>query len=246
MTNEPRIMLKRLLSIAVCGLSCTLLCAEDTTSTVDRPAEKIVITEAQKADLPANGSLRMTNAIGELTIEAWDEPGMEITTIKSTKTAVDAKDRDAANKLLASVKVVTERKDQGLVISTTYPTHPKLARLFIGMTEFDLEYRIKVPRTTSLTIDEVMGEVHIDNIAGELHIMNHLGETTVRLPDGAYSIDARSKIGSVESDFPGTSRGLKWFVVRWPGQAFTSNALPAPQKIFLRAGFGDILILKQH
>ena len=50
------------------------------------------------------------HAVGELTITGWDQPNVEITTIKATKTVVDSKNRAAADKLLESVKVATERK----------------------------------------------------------------------------------------------------------------------------------------
>ena len=47
-----------------------------------------------------------------------------------------------------------------------------------------------------------MGEIHIDNITGDIRATENLGQITVRVPDGAYSIDAKSKLGAVESDFP--------------------------------------------
>ncbi len=114
------------------------------------------------------------------------------------------------------------------------------------MTDFDLEYRIKAPRNARLTIDEAMGEVHIDNIAGDIRATEGSGEIIVRVPEGAYAIDAKSKLGSVVSDFAGSERGLKWFVVKWPGQAFTSGPAAPVQKLFLRSGYGDIVILKIH
>lgn len=180
-----------------------------------------------------------------------------MTTIKSTKTAVstktgDAKDRDAANKLLEKVKITTERKGDELTVSTAFPKHSKLARPFVGFTDFDLEYRIHVPRTARLDVDEYMGEVHIENTTADIRAVEGLGEITVRVPEGMYAIDARSKIGAVNSDFAGNGRQLKWWVVEWPGQAFTSSpgaAASAPasaQKMFLRTGYGDIVILKIH
>jgi hypothetical protein len=229
-----------LLGLTMCGLL-------PGQKTPDRPAaEKIQITKTDTLDFPAGGMLRLRNAIGELTVTGWNQPNLEITTIKSTKTAVEEKDRAAATKLLDAVKVGTERKGDDVAISTEFPKHSKIARPFLGMTDFDLEYRIHVPRAARLDVDEAMGEVHIENIAGDIHAIEHLGEITVRAPDGVYSIDAKSKVGAVNSDFAGIDRQLKWWVVKWPGQAFTASGPAAAQKMFLRAGYGDIVILKIH
>lgn len=208
--------------------------------------DKIVVTKTETADFPTGGLLRMTNAVGELTITGWDQPNLEMTTIKSTKTAVDPKDRGQANKLLDNVKISANRKGDELDISTAFPKHSKIARPFLGMTDFDLEYRIQVPRAARLDIAEVMGEVHIENVRGDIRAKENLGEITVRVPDGMYAIDAKSKLGTVNSDFPGQERQLRWWVVKWPGQAFMADAPAAAQKMFLRAGYGDIVILRMH
>jgi hypothetical protein len=219
--------------------------------------EKVVVTKTETADFPTGGLLRMKNAVGELTITGWDQPGFEMTIIKSTKTAVstktgDTKDRDASNKLLENVKVTTERKGDELTISSAFPKHSKLARPFVGITDFDLEYRIHVPRAARLDVEEYMGEVHLENTTGDIRAVEGLGEITVRVPEGMYAIDARSKLGAVNSDFAGNGRQLKWWVVRWPGQAFTSSpgaagsAPASAQKMFLRTSYGDIVILKIH
>jgi hypothetical protein len=228
-----------LLGVAVYGLLHAQTAAQ-------KAPEKIQVSKTESADFPAGGTLQLKNVVGELTITGWDEPNLEVTTIKSTKTVVEDRDRAAANKLLENVKIAIERKGDAVVISTEFPKHSKMARPFLGMTDFDLEYRIHVPRKARVDVDEVMGEVHIENTTGDIRAIEHLGEITVRVPDGMYAIDARSKLGAVNSDFSGSGRQLKWWVVKWPGQAFLTSAPPAAQKMFLRAGYGDIVILKVH
>jgi hypothetical protein len=253
-TNKRKSRITRLTPFAV--MACCLVRAADKTPASPKPTavlgEKVVLTKTETADFPTGGLLRMKNAVGELTITGWDQPGFEMTIIKSTKTAVEAKDRDQATKLLESVKITTERKGDELAISSAFPKHSKLARPFVGITDFDLEYRIHVPRAARLDVEEYMGEVHLENTAGDIRAVEGLGEITVRVPEGMYAIDARSKLGAVNSDFAGNGRQLKWWVVKWPGQAFTSSpgaAASAPasaQKMFLRASYGDIVILKVH
>lgn len=240
--------------------ACGLLCAQNAKTadgakgnapaTAPRPSatlgDKIVVTKTESVDFPTAGLLHMPNAIGIVTITGWDEAKLEMTTIKSTKTAVDPKDHDQAAKLIDNVKIATEGKGGEVTVATSYPKHSKLARPFVGMTDFDLEYRIHVPRAARLDIGEAEGEINIEDIHGDLHVIEGLGQINVRVPEGSYSIDARVKTGAVNSDFAGNDRTLKlWFIPR-PGQAFMASAANSAQKMFLRVSYGDVVILKMH
>jgi hypothetical protein len=208
---------------------------------VSNVSSKVQISGTERSDFPSGGMLHLKNSIGELTIEGWDQPGLEITTVKSSKTAVEGQERDKAVKLLDSVKIATERKGDEVTISTDFPKHRKFARPFEGLTDFDLDYIIKVPRNARLTVDHQIGEVHIDGVLGEIHATDHMGLISVRLPDGQYAIDALSKIGAVNSDFPGSEKTRKLF-----GQTFVGSSSTAPQRISLRIGYGDIVIERMH
>jgi hypothetical protein len=221
---------------------CCVLQAAAPQGTAPQPAlQKVQASKTEHSDFPLIGMLHLKNSIGELTIEAWDQPGMEITTTKSSKVAVEGKERDKAVKLLDNVKITTERKGDEVTVTTEFPKHSKLVRPFEGMTDFDLEYLIKVPSNAHLIIDHEMGEVHIDSMLGEIHVTDHQGLISVRLPDGQYSIDALSKIGAVNSDFAGNEKSRKWL-----GQTFAASGGAALQKISLRIGYGDIIIARDH
>ncbi len=219
---------------------CCLLRADDP-APGHRAPDKVQVTNTETSDFPSGGTLHLKNSIGELTIEGWDQAGLEMTTIKSSKIAVEGQAREKEVKLLDSVKIATERKGDEVTISTDFPKHGKIARPFLGKTDFDLEYRIKVPNNARLTIDQDMGEVHIDNVSGEIHATDRMGLITVRLPDGPYAIDAKSKLGAVESDFPGNEQRRKFF-----GHTFLENSPTPAQKMFLRVGYGDIIIVRMH
>src|SRR5580704_17744521 len=51
------------------------------------------VTKTERFDFPAGGTLRLKNSIGELTVEGWDQPGIEITTIKSPRKPMALLDR---------------------------------------------------------------------------------------------------------------------------------------------------------
>jgi hypothetical protein len=208
----------------------------------DELKQTVQVAKTEHVDFPSAGALTVKNSIGELTIEGWDQPGVEITTVKSTKAEYASAEREKASRDLERVKIGVERKGSELVITTGFPKRPSLppTSIFGVATNFDLVYYIKVPRDTRLNIDQEIGEVHVDDVAGDVRATTHQGTISLRLPEGArYAIDAKSSLGSVTSDFPGTTKDGLWFF----GHKFSETSLAA-HKLYLRTGFGDIVILK--
>jgi hypothetical protein len=221
--------------IQMAAMAATCLWAAD-----DLPKQKAVVTSTEHFDLPAGVALRLNNTIGQLNVEAWDEPGVEIAIVKSSKVELDPKAREKALQELGLVKITGARHGDELVIQSDYPKHRRLARPFTGMTNFDLEYNVKAPRNTRLVIDHDIGQVFVDGLTGDIHATNHMGDVELHLPqDAQYDIDARVKIGAVNSDFPGHEE-RKHFL----GQAFAHGGSPSPHKLYLRVGAGDIIVLK--
>jgi hypothetical protein len=217
------------------GISC-LAAAEDELK------QTVQIAKTEHVDFPSGGTVTLKNSIGEVTIEGWDQPGLDLTTVKSTKTEYASAEREKASHDLDRVKIGVERKGSELVITTVYPKHRRLplSSPFHPGVNLDLDYLIKVPRDTRLVVDHDEGEIHLDDVAGDVRATTHQGTISLRLPEGArYSIDAKSDLGSVTCDFPGTTKGRLWFL----GHRFTETS-QAPHKLYLRAGYGDIIILK--
>ncbi len=196
-------------------------------------AEKPPVAKTETGDFPAGGTLRIDKSVGELWIEGWDQPGFEITTTKSVIPD------ESAN--LDDVHVTFAREGAAMIVRTEYPHHFGKSR------KFNLEYRIRIPRTAAVVIDHHTGEVHIDDMLGNVNANVGNGLITMRLPsDRDPSIDAKSHWGGVISDFGKASP-------RW--QPFSPSTLPFghrlddssanTQKLYLRTGFGDILILKE-
>jgi hypothetical protein len=222
--------------ILIVGLSCLL-------AGNDEVPQKIQATKTEHADLPAGGTVRFKNSTGELTIEGWDQPGVEITTTKSTKLSYAASgvEHDKAAQMLDGVKVSSALQSGELVITTEFPRHRRfLPRPSVGARDFDLDYVVKVPRDAKLIVDHDSGEIHFDDVTGDIHATDLQGLITVRLPAAAqYAIDAKCRIGAVTADYPGTTKREHF------GHSFIQNA-QAPHNLYLRNGFGDILILQIH
>jgi hypothetical protein len=211
----------------------------------DEAPQKVQVSKTEKMDFPANGTLRLENSTGELTIEGWDQPGVEITTTKSSKEEYPAKDRDKATKELDRVQISAKPNGNELVITTEYPRHrafPYVTPLQT-VTNFDLEYVIKVPRNAKLILKHDDGEVHVDDVTGNIDATARQGLIALRVvSEMPPAIDAKSYIGTVNSDFAGneTLQPLHF------GHKFVEGASTAPQTLHLRIGYGDIVILKAH
>lgn len=239
--EEPgKMPMKRTLALML-GIGCLLPVGLLPAS--DEIPQKIQVTRTERADLPANGTVRLKNSTGELAIEGWDEPGVEVTTIKSTKRAYPATgvEREQASHMLELVKVSVVRQGDELAITTDFPRHRRyLPRPSVGARDFDLSYRIKVPRGVRLIVDHDAGEVHFDDLAGDIHATTNQGTITLRLPATAqYAIDAKSRIGDVDSDFAGTTTRRHF------GHSLVETS-SAPHSLYLRNGYGDIIILRMR
>jgi len=227
--------MKRTLTLMF-GVGCLLLAN-------DEVPQRIQVTRTEHADLPPGASIRLKNSTGELTIEGWDQPGVEITTIKSTRLeyAASGARHDKAAHILDEVKVSEAVQGSELVITTDFPRHKRfLPRPSVGSRDFDLDYLIKVPRNAKLIVDHDSGEIHLDDVTGDVHATVIQGLITVRVsPAAQYTIDAKSRIGAVTSDIPGTTKRDHF------GHAFMQTA-QAPHSLYLRNGFGDIIILQMR
>jgi hypothetical protein len=157
-------MIVRMIALIGCGTSCLLA--------ADAPREKAQMSKIERIDFPSGGTLRLKNSIGVLTVEGWDRPDLEMTTIKSSRVAYPAGEREKATHDLDHVHVVAERHGDELVVTSDFPRHrafPLPNPLGRG-TNFDLECRIKVPSTARLIVDHDVGEVNVDNLTGNIDV----------------------------------------------------------------------------
>jgi hypothetical protein len=226
--------------LALAGLcaSCLLLAIDPSGQ-----KEKVQQTKTERMDFPSGGLLRLNGWSGDLEIEGWDQPGIEITTTKSTKEEYDAATRQRGVAELDEVRVASERHDDEIVVTATIPRYGHLNPPPRGATRVDLVSHIYVPHSARLAIDHGSGDLYIENVNGNIEASAGQGTILLRLEEeGQYDIDARSKWGSVTSDFPGQERRARWLV----GRQFAGHPEGHAQKLQLRAGYGDIIILKER
>jgi len=204
------------------------------------PLQNVLVTTTDHVDFAPGGAIRLSGSMGQLDIEGWDRPEVEITVARSTFRSNTPKERDEGTKELNRVRVAAERKSAGeLVISTSYPKRT-LIRPLRGKTDVNLEYHIKVPRDSHLVIRHDSGDVRLYDLTGEIDATSRAGDMVLLLPaSGRYSIDAKCGIGGVYSDFDGKHRTP--YAV---GERFNEETPGSATRVHLRVGMGGIQILK--
>ncbi len=189
----------------------------------------IPVTSTERVNFAPGGVIRLTTSSSNLFVEAWDRPEVEITTTKSSKSA----------KCMDDIHVVTNRTSATeLAVTTSVPSSSLFARLFGHTCGAKIEQHIQAPRDSKLVIQHGAGYVLVSRISGDIEASSRSGDIVLMLPDpGPYSIDAKSKFGSVTSDFAGTAHRQKLV-----GQQFATASASPSRKINLRIGFGGIAI----
>jgi len=193
--------------------------------------KKVEVSSTEQIEFARGGIVRMQKSFGEVQVEGWDKNVVEVTVVKALNAADNPKDQAKARTKLDGVRVTVARESKnGLLISSVVPFRK-------GLT---LVYRIKVPQDSDLFIKHDIGEINVTNVVGDMEITNRIGEIDLDLIGSyQYDIDAKVKIGGVDSAFSGQSK--RRFLV---SETFTGDPKHEAHRIYLRVGIGDIGINK--
>jgi hypothetical protein len=199
-----------------------------------------LVSTTYQAGVAASGTIRVNNDYGEVNVEGWDRPDVEVTVTRSAFQRDNPQAREAAQHYLNHIKVNTTKADNGdLLISTSFPSRNRLIRLFRGWGDFTLEYRIQVPRHSRLVIREGKGDVVITDVSGDIDARAHLGDIVAQVPQNVvYQLDARCRFGTVYSDLPGTSHYAAFAF----GHSLRNDAPKAAHQLLLRVGVGGVSV----
>jgi hypothetical protein len=208
------------------------------------PKQPFEQSSTQTIKFAPGGTIRVNSSYGHLTVEGWDEPEVQITLIKSTKSFYDPSHQKEIAQRLEKIQVATEkRSDKELAITTPLASRhsawlsPLPKRTDLGII---LEYRILAPRDTRLVVKHDNGYVWVSDLTGDVEVKSHTGDMIVALPDpGAYSIDARTHLGTVTSDLFARTRNQFLLGTHY---TYADNGLS--HRIFLRMDRGSITIVK--
>lgn len=146
------------------------------------------------------GTLTIDTRMGDIQVEGWDEPRLEIEGEK----VVEAKDEKRAQPLYDRVQVVLDGQDKQVRLRTLYPAR-RLWRPFRGESKLSVNFRIHMPFDANLTLKCVDGDVRVSGLIGKQEISVNYGDVEINVPSiyRLRSLNARSILGYVQSDLHG-------------------------------------------
>jgi hypothetical protein len=149
------------------------------------------------------GLLTIDTRMGDLQVEGWDEPRLEIEAEK----VVRARSEEAAKPLYERLTVVLEGQDKRVMLRTLYPQR-HLWRPFRGESQLSVNYRIKMPFDANLALSCVDGDVTIRGVEGKQRILVNYGDVEIDIPsiDRLRSLRAHAWLGYVQSDLHGENK----------------------------------------
>ncbi|HLX44715.1 MAG TPA: hypothetical protein VKR43_14815 [Bryobacteraceae bacterium] len=204
----------------------------------DRPNHTLSATHTDRFSVAASVSIRLENSFGEINVEGWDSPEVEVTVTKSVEQRTGEK-ANAAQQRLDSVQVGVKHSEGEAIVSTVYPPQGGLSHLFGRRGDVMITYRIHAPRASKLIVEHNRGGLNITGISADIRGTVDRGQITLTLPDGRYALDAKCRVGKVYSDFEGHDQRQHLIGEEFDHQAGEPN-------LYLRAAFGDIMILKTN
>jgi hypothetical protein len=162
------------------------------------------------------GTLTIDTRMGNVQVESWDQPRLEIEAEK----VVEAGNQKKAEPLYDQVQVVLAGQDKRVLLRTLYPTR-RPWRPFRGESKLSVNFRIHMPFDANLILRCVDGDVRVSGLAGKQEISVNYGDVEINVPSlyRLRSVNARSVLGYVQSDLHGEdSAGWGRKIMFWNSQ----------------------------
>src|SRR5579871_2743426 len=135
----------------------------------DRSKATLGATHTDRFQAPASVSIRLENSFGEVDIDGWERPEVEVTITRSTERLVDSKQHAEAQRRLDCVQVTAKQDGNDVVISTAYPARNAVLHPLSRRSDIGIVYSIKAPRDSKLIVDHKSGGLNVSGISGDIH-----------------------------------------------------------------------------
>lgn len=154
------------------------------------------------------GTLTIDTRIGDVTVEGWDYPRLEVDAEK----LVRAGSKRKADVLYDKIGIRLRGQDKQITLTTTLPPR-RVWRPFKGESKLTVNYTIRMPYDANLIVRCVDGDVTVHGLTKQISLRVNYGDVEVELPD-AYqlrSLKAHTALGYVESDLRGVEQDSAGF-----------------------------------
>lgn len=194
--------------------------------------ETAELVDTQQTIFSSGGTLELQGSYGDVKIIGWDQPQIEVRVTKSTQRRYAPLDKERALDELDKIVVSAEPvKANHLVVKTEFPANGVFGPPSRAKTKVNLQYVIRVPRTTRIIVRHDAGEVRVHDVTANMDVAARSGRIRLDLPeDQDFVIDAQAREGDITSEWCSNKR----------------NSWRTAHRVTLRLGVGDICITKSH
>lgn len=223
----------KIVRMILCVLSLFVFTSFASAQTVEK--QRVYVTTTERIPFNNGVSVHLKDTFGEVQVKGWERNEVEIELKRGTQKKYSASEEAKEKRRLEKVKLAMTNNNGDLVIETQNMPFMK--------NNFSLEYKVKVPQAIFLKVKHGIGEVHIKNMLSDIEATVRIGELAVEMPENVpFDLDARSKIGEVESDFEGKYNRPKVLGAKMVGETKHSE----PHKLYLRIGIGEVDVRKMR
>jgi hypothetical protein len=194
--------------------------------------KRVYVTTTERIPFANGVSVHLQDTFGEVRVEGWERNEVEIELTRGTQKKYSASEEAREKRRLEKVKLALKNDNAGgLLIETKNMPFMK--------NNFALEYKVKVPQAIFLKVKHSIGEVRIKNMLADIEATVRIGVLAVEMPENArFDLDARTKIGEVESDFGGQYNRPKLLGAKMLDETKRSEL----HKVYLRVGIGEVQV----
>ena len=231
-----RFVLHLIALIAVSSLAGAVpLAAAETKSAVD-------VTRTATLPLAPGGTVRIDRTWGDVSVEVWDKPMVEVTVTAASKQAHTQDQAAEARTRLARFGFDAKAISPNEVVVTGVSPSASLLKPFGGKSGVAVHYAIRMPRTSSLVLRHEIGDVTVAGVQADVDVANDTGEVRLELPLGPdVAVETSSKVGDIElnAELRGKGQLRRRALV---GHRFSYRPAAPDRQVTVRVGVGSITI----
>jgi DUF4097 and DUF4098 domain-containing protein YvlB len=136
----------------------------------------------------APATVEVHNAVGEIEIDAWDKPSVEI----------DAEKRGMSLDDVHRITVSVDQRGPTLVVTSHFPS---------GVSNCRVDYTIHAPATANLDLEQSVGAIESKDFAANVLETTKTGAiaTTMATLGGAQNVKISVSVGAIALEIPATS-----------------------------------------
>jgi len=197
-------------------------------------ADEFTRTSRYAARLFSYGLLIVDTRMGDVRIEGWDEPRVEVEAEKTVRAGSERK----AQPLFDLIRIELAGQDKEVRLRTIYPKR-SWRRPFRDGSKLSANLRVKMPYDANLTLRCVDGDVRVTGLVSREQLRVNYGDVEIDVPDvyRLRSLDAHTWLGYVQSDLHGLPQDSAGFRRR----LFFENS-QGRQDILVRVRMGGVFV----